>query len=208
MYGSNYVYLIWVNARNSAAWSSEQLPALFQVSHQTNWLLNLTKGSTKTSSKHEIVDVLKQKKRKRFARNIVSNSILNFQNVSKPVSKLTSNRPHQRSWKAVLKHLVKNSDLRIESQKSSTRRIHKSRTLKKAAPLKMLHIDIIPKKSVWMSECLYQQNFKPDLEHWTFGIFPLIFCLPILREERHLDFVQWWSPQCSLNWKVLQIFER
>ena len=60
MYDTNNFHLIWMNTRKSAVWTSKHLPSLFQVSHQTNQLFDLIKGSTNASSKPEIVDVLKQ----------------------------------------------------------------------------------------------------------------------------------------------------
>ena len=89
--------------------------------------------------------------------------------------------------------------------KDLTARNHKSRTLKMPATIETLPFDIMRKN---LSGCYNQQNFKPHLKIWTLWNFAFVFCLPICWEESHLGSVQWLSPQCCRNWKLLQIFKK
>ena len=55
MHGTNNVHLFWVNTRKNAVWFFKDLPTLFQVSHESNQIFNLIKGSTKVSWKLELM---------------------------------------------------------------------------------------------------------------------------------------------------------
>ena len=110
----------------------------FQVSHQTNHLFNLVKGSTNASLKFETMDKLKQNTGKDW--ESYSNSIFKFQYVFRLVSEFTSNPPHQSSanYRANLKFSVLNSDLRNEirdltSQKPLIKNHKNARSFKNAA---------------------------------------------------------------------------
>ena len=82
--------------------------------------------------------------------------------------------------------------------KNLSSRNYDSRTEKMPAPFERLLIDICIKG---LFGCFNQQTFKLHSEHWTLQTFSFVFCLPIIREQRHLDSAQWLSPQCYLNWK-------
>ena len=60
MYDTDNVHLICVNTRDRDVWICSSLPTLFQFSHQKIQIFDLTKGSTKVSSKLETVDALKR----------------------------------------------------------------------------------------------------------------------------------------------------
>ena len=84
-----------------------------------------------------------------------------------------------------------------------TLRNHESRTMKMPAHLKRC---LLISSVKFLSGCFCQQNFKPHSEYWTLWTFPFVFCLPISREEKHLDYVQWLRQQCFINWKFLRNF--
>ena len=117
MYGTNNVHLIWVNTRKCADWTSKHLPALFQVSHQTNQLFNLIKGSINAISKLGTVDVSKQITENASEKSSSAVQFASFNVFFWPVFEFTSNLLHQNSsnYRTDLKILVLKSDLGNEN---------------------------------------------------------------------------------------------